>query len=106
MTEGIPADGAPARVPPEDFIVALDQLFAVWVRLNQLARLHDDEAARILAEYRSFTVGEAVEAWREVNRKMTETVHRLEWIETTMRGQRDGIVGALETAAQNEENES
>lgn len=106
MTNGIPAGGAHTRVAPEDFIVALDHLFAVWARLAQLSRLHDDEAARILAEYRRFTVREAVDAWREVNRKLTEAVHRLELIENAMRGQRDAVVGALETVAENEENQN
>jgi hypothetical protein len=96
MSNGIPAGGALGRVRPEDIIVAQDHLLDVATHLAIIARSADDEAARILASHDRFTVREAVDAWRTVNRRLAEATYRLDWIYTAIRAQRDGIVAALE----------
>jgi hypothetical protein len=105
MTDGTPADGAPTRVELDNCVIAIDCLFSAWLRLGQLARLHDEEAARILADYRDTSVREAAAAWRELPAKLTDTVLRLEQLEAAVREQRDHLAAILKRLVQTKENQ-
>lgn len=105
MDHGIPAGGALGRVRPEDITVAQDHLFDVTCHLVMVARRAEDEAARVLAAHDRLSVKEAVDAWRAVNRSLAEAAYRLEWIHTTIRAQRDGILAALDAVTLNERRE-
>jgi len=99
MTNGIPAGGALGRVRPEDITIAQDHLLDVTTHLVMIARRAEDDAARVLASHDRLTVRDAVDTWRAVNRSLAEAVYRLEWIHTTIRAQRTGIIAALEAEA-------
>ena len=105
MTNGIPAGGALGRVRPEDITVAQDHLFDVSVHLTMIVRRAEDEAARVLAAHDRLTVREVVDTWRAANRSLAEAAYRLDWIQTTIRSQRDGIIAALEAELARERRE-
>ncbi|WP_237213334.1 hypothetical protein [Falsiroseomonas oryziterrae] len=105
MTNGIPAGGALGRVRPEDIIIAQDHLYELTIHLGMISRRADDEVARVLASHDRITVREAIDAWRAVNRSLIEAIYRLDWIQTTIRSQRDGILEALEAKAAQERRE-
>jgi hypothetical protein len=106
MTEGTPADGAPTRVDLDNCVVAIDCLFSAWLRLGQLARLHDEEAARALENYRHLSVREAAAAWREVGTTLAATALRLEELETAVREQRHHLAAIVKRVIQLTENQT
>jgi hypothetical protein len=106
MTQGTPADGAPTRAELDNCVIAIDCLFSTWLRLGQLARLHDEEAARALENYRHLSVREAAAAWREVGATLAATAVRLEELETAVREQRDHLAAILKRMIQPKENQT
>jgi len=105
MTNGIPAGGALGRVRPEDIIIAQDHLQALSIHLAMISHRADDEVARVLASHERLSVREVADAWRKVNRSLVEAIYRLDWISTTIRSQRDGILEALEVKTDQERRE-
>ena len=103
MTEGISAGGAPARVDPEDFASNADHLYVTSAQLSQLANLHAQEVLRFSADPERYTAQEVVGAWQEANAKVNQAMQHLAFVTKAIRTQRDGVVAALETAADHAE---
>jgi hypothetical protein len=106
MNDGTTADGAPTRAQSENFVTGVDCLFSTWLRLRQLSILYEADAARILADFRRFSVREAADAWREVSHKLAETVRHLEELETAIREQREGIAAMLKQTTNGNESQT
>ena len=104
MNDGTKAGGAPARVDPADFANTADHLRTTWEQLTQLANLHAREVMRFSADPERFTAQEVVHAWHEANTKVSEAMNHLAFVTETLRSQRAGIIAALKTAADSEEN--
>jgi hypothetical protein len=103
MTEGNPADGAPARVDPLDFANATRQLFAAWERLLQLGGQHSQTRLRICLDYDSFTARDVHVAWEKAGAEVGWAVMQLAYVIQIILEQRDAIVAALEQAAASRE---
>ncbi|WP_439598210.1 hypothetical protein [Falsiroseomonas sp.] len=106
MTEGILASGATARVDPDEFANATDHLCAAWVWLTQLSHLQAQEVLRFSMDPGCFAAVEVLDAWRAVDAKLTEAMTHLDFGTELLRGQRDGVVVALEAAAKDREDHS
>ena len=98
MTEGTKAVGAPTCVDPLDVIASHEDLCRAVLRLGQVARLHQAEAARTIRGGTSMTSREVGDAWDSANVLLAEAAAELDRVQATMAAQIRAVVEVVSLA--------